>query len=387
MKKVVILVGCIMLTTGFSIEYSLRIKALGPDFAYLIPDYETDLYRDPNLYTRDNKFLAVFPGVPFSLKLLTSRFGLMGRYDYIYNYDDETSEYWSKVIGLSLRDLWMWDARKLLPSFLGDVWNFTDDLYWYNSRYIDIGAPQNYEHRVNEIKYIFGIPGSDSWGSSFRYYGYVGLGVYHYLDSWSNNVWHQDQTLVFTAGRAGVSYRSAPTENNFASGYIEFGSPTTIEEIDVLPWPVLDYLLEDEDAQMLNFLNTLISRLAFVKGIPVNDQSFVAVGFCDQFLFQRFNEAYTGVKLTGLGNTLSFPLGIEYRINAVAVRMGTAVKHIYTETSEEPFLSIQHRIDHKLTYASYCGVGWIPGPNFAIDLYKKGISLDGSMEISLKFLF
>jgi len=34
---------------SYGIEYSLRIKALGTDFAYLVPDYETDLYQNPQL--------------------------------------------------------------------------------------------------------------------------------------------------------------------------------------------------------------------------------------------------------------------------------------------------------------------------------------------------
>ena len=64
----------------FAMQYSLRIQALGTDFAYLIPDYETDLYHNPNLMGEKLNGISYEPGLsaPVTMRVLTKRFGWFG---------------------------------------------------------------------------------------------------------------------------------------------------------------------------------------------------------------------------------------------------------------------------------------------------------------------
>jgi hypothetical protein len=386
MKKILFLACLIFISTGFGIEYSLRIKALGPDFAYLIPDYETDLYRDPNLYTRDNKFLGITPGVPLTLKLLTSRFGYMGKYDGHYYYYNDIPYYSTRNMVISLTDLWMWDARKMLPGLFSDVWNFTDDLYF--SRYED---KTYYFDTTTILQYLFGIPSSASIGKYFKYYDFLTTGIY--LNKLDNDYVgrHDDQSLLIFSGKLGLSYRSsyADNENSFFSAYLEIGGPVTNSEINSLPWTVMSNMLSPNDVQLSYFLRTIISRIAVVKGLPINENGYVAVGFRDQYLYQNFSKADTNICLTGICNSLSAPLAIEYRVNMVTVRLGTIINYNYSKLLREQINSaLYSKIEHQLSWSSTCGIGWRLGQKFDLDLYKKGISLYyNDIEMCLKFLF
>jgi len=387
MKKYVFIVCCLFLRMGFGIEYSLRIKALGPDFAYLIPDYETDLYRYTDMYTRDNKFVEVIPGVPFTVKLLTSRFGLMGEYNVNYDFYYSPTNYWEKNYWFTINDLWMWDARKLLPGFLGDVWNVTNDVYWYDDKIIRL--PSYSKNHLTKLQYILGIPGSGNIGKYFKHYGVAACGLYLNKYNYNDYTVYLDQRLLFVSGKAGISYRRFRSDNDFVSAYIEISGPVTNAEVDALPWPVFSYMLSDIDSRISNFLQTLIARTAFVKGIPINEQSFVAFGIRNQYLCQHIDQADTNLTLTGMNNILSFPLAVEYRINAVAIRLGTHINYNISEHQEEQNNSnVRHWIDQELDWTSSCGIGWRLGSKFNFDLYKEGISLQGNdIEICFKFIF
>ncbi|GAI26330.1 unnamed protein product, partial [marine sediment metagenome] len=86
----------VIICFAHAIEFSQRIQALGTDFAYLIPDYETDLYRNPQLLDRgltgityepsnlyqyrvpliyDRYIYIPNPCIPFTLILSSKRFG------------------------------------------------------------------------------------------------------------------------------------------------------------------------------------------------------------------------------------------------------------------------------------------------------------------------
>jgi hypothetical protein len=194
--------------------------------------------------------------------------------------------------------------------------------------------------------------------------------------------------MLLVVAKTGVSFRYCRSENDFISAYIETGSPVSIAEIDSLPWSIMSDMIPNHTTEMPYFLKPMISRIAFVKGIPISNQSFVAVGFREQFKYQRFDEVDTNIILSAVVNTTSLPLAVEYRVNTLAIRLGTDVIYdILDRTGRQDDRKLFRWIDHSITWSSTCGVGWIPSPNFAIDLYKKGISLDGGLEISLKFLF
>jgi len=379
MKKLILII-CFLSSAGFGIEYSLRIKALGSDFAYLIPDYETDLYQFPNLYNRDNRFLGIVPKDQISIKLTTSRFGLMSQFwgesgISLYPYA-RTRKYYR----LTLNDLWLWDARKLLPSFMNDVWNITNDVYWDKNQYDELDYTQN------SIHYLFGIPASDKIGKYFDFYGFVVTGFHS--NQFQDNGIKYDKLLLVVSAKFGISYRNSWSENDFISGYLEIGGPVTNTEIDDLGWPFMSWKVPDNSIFLSYFLNTLKSKIGLARAIPIADRSFFAFGIRNHLQYQRMMEQDNLYLLTDIRDIFSLPLAIEYRINAISIRLGadftcSALKR----TSQFHDDYILNNSNLQLGWSTSCGLGWRISPKFNVDFYQSGISLGYGFYICLKYIF
>jgi hypothetical protein len=363
---------------GYGIEYSLRIKALGPDFAYLIPDYETDLYQFPNLYNRDNRFIGIVPKDQFSIKLTTSRFGLLSQF-----WGESRISLYPRVFKyyrLTLNDLWLWDARKLLPSFMNDVWNITNDLYWDKAQYNGFDCTQN------SIHYLFGIPASDNIGKYFDFYGFVVTGFHS--DQFQNNEIKNDRLLLIVSGKLGISYRNSWADNDFISGYLEIGGPVTNTEIDDLGWSFMSEKVPDNSVFLSYFLNTFNSKIGLARAVPITSQSFFAFGIRNQLRYQRMMEQDNFYLLTDIRNISSLPLAIEYQINAISIRLGadftcSALKRM----SQFHDVYILNNSNLQLGWATSCGLGWRISPKFNVDFYQYGISLGYGFNICLKYIF
>jgi hypothetical protein len=356
---------------SFGIEPSLRIKALGLDFAFLIPDYETDLYLDPNIYSKENRLAGISyehdNTNPITVRFLTSRFGWIGQYWGNYDYSNDNIRRIIETLSFSARDLWIWDARKLLPSFLGDIWNLSNDLslnkFNYNS--------YPYYDSIGSIKYILGIPGSNRIGKWFKLYMNLAVGYYRNYSI----QYHQprlDQSLLIYSGKAGIGYRYLRQDNDFISGYIEIAGPTTTAEIDALPIPIT-YMLNDNDFDLTYFLNTIITRIALVKAFPLNERSFVAIGFHDQFLSQGLAEADTNITRSDANNTLKMPIALEYKVGQVAIRLGSVVRYsLRFGKIRQNDTILRYDINQNLSWSKSFGIGWQPNLRFSIDLINNG---------------
>ena len=124
-----------------ALDYSHRTRALGTDFASLIPDYETDLYRNPYLLDRGVAGISFEPShiyiyrmyqrgyipvqqTPLTLRLMTARLGLMGKYWVNYSHGLEPREYgWSSSTYKAFRinDLWMHRVGKAVVNLYNDL--------------------------------------------------------------------------------------------------------------------------------------------------------------------------------------------------------------------------------------------------------------------------
>lgn len=370
MKKLLILFY-LLLNIGYGIDCSLRIRSLGTDFINLIPDYESDLFLDPNIYSRDNKLVGIsyFPWEweynPLTLRLLTSRFGLMGKYwgDY---YNISYSPDYGNRTRFFARDLWMWDARQLLPGFLSQVWNITNDLDFYKIEYSGCSNTR--------IKYLFGGPGATNIGRYFKSYNHALLGFYR--DLYRGYAVDTDQLLIIITGKTGLSFRNTLAKNDFISAYIEIGGPTSIADIEALPFSPLLKMSGNDGLLNTYFCNALIATAAFGKGFPISEKGFIAVGFRDRFIRQRFAEYDTSFHLSAINNSTSIPIGLEYGIGQINFRLGTRLLYyIYYQSRyhEEVF---DMNIYHTLSWSTSFGIGWRPQPKLNIDFYNRSDLLD-----------
>jgi len=357
----------------FAVQYSLRIRSLGTDFAYLIPDYETDLYNDPSLMGEKLNGISYEPGLstPLTMRVLTKRFGWFGNYWAKYKDNKSNLSWYPNTTSISANDLWLLDLRGKFWKFLtDDVWNLYNDGSYNETRYFS--QPNDYD-TTRTMKYLIGATGPHSMGTNFKLISKVCGGFYEYYRNRSD-YGDVDQQLWIYTGRVGIYYRKASTDN-FTSLYLMAGGPVTTEDIDNLPYPVFSHLSDDEIQQTF-FAKTLVTQLGWAKGIAVNDNGFVAIGLRDVLLYQRTNTADTSFtfpnkELCGLRNTLAFPIALEYQVNNVALRIGT--RFYYTFKGDREWNSDSTLVrynEHNLGFGYTWGISWYLNDNFAIDLYN-----------------
>jgi hypothetical protein len=150
------LVFLVLVCLGYTIEYSVRIKALGTDFAYLIPDYETDLYQNPQLLGTQLAGISFEPDLnePVTARILFKRFGVCGSCWGSYS-DHQSSAYTTTNKHLYINDLWMLDLRGKVWKFLADdVWHWYNDGDYYE--WHQVHDSLDYDS-VRTIKYLFGV--------------------------------------------------------------------------------------------------------------------------------------------------------------------------------------------------------------------------------------
>jgi hypothetical protein len=368
----------LLLCFCFAVQYSLRIKSLGTDFAYLVPDYETDLYNDPNLLGEKLTGISYEPGLssPLTMRVLTKRFGWLGNYWASYrNNKPPIASYYPNFISISANDLWMLDLRDKLPKFLAyDVWNLRNDFSYYKKRYYF--SDYNYD-TLWIVKYLCSSSEAYRIGKYFKIVPLLCGGIYCYCRDYINgtDVEEIDQWLFIYTGRIGLYYRNEAHANKFTSFYVNIGGPMSISDIDNLPYSVFSHLYADEIQQTF-FARTLIAQMGFAKGISIDENGFVAIGMRDVLLYQRTNTPdtffiYPITELRGLRNTLSFPLALEYHIGRVALRTGTRLYYTFKgdrEWNSDSVITCYN--EHQLHFDYSFGLSWQPHDNFIVDVYN-----------------
>jgi hypothetical protein len=364
-----------------ALDYSHRIKALGTDFANLIPDYETDLYCNPYFLDRNTAGISFEPSsyyvyrlyqygyfaveqMPLTLRLMTDRLGLMGRYWVNYSHNLEPAAYgWysSTYKSFRLNDLWMYRAGKTAI-------NLYNDLDYSKITYL---TSTNSESAENKIEYIAKTQVSLPIRKRLRLDLKLGYGFYENSNEIDNTEIYK-QRIDLGLFRIGLYCRNISSADNFTSWYFDVGSPMTNTEIDSLPYSVYSHLA-DSEAEFALFAQTLIARFGIVRALPVTERGFVATGIKNTFSYQTTEDLTETLDLRGIQNTISLPLGVEYRINTVALRFGARFHYDFKSLrAADDNESWNQTIRHEFGYDYSFGIGWQPHKNLVLDIYNDG---------------
>ena len=374
MKKFIIIL-VVFVSISYGIEYSLRMRALGTNFAYLIPDYETDLYLNPNLIG-EKKLKSVeynrYLNSPLTLRWFGKRFAWGGQYWGSYDVQDKPDDYYRKDYNLAINDSWMLDLRDKLPKFLAsDVWNIRNDfLYTHYYRYwSEIDFVKKWT-----LKYILKSNASIKLSSDATLVTRVAGGVYrdywHYFDP--TPVVYDKWIMLFST-RLGVYYRKNPGPNEFTSWYIDVGGPLSTSTIDQLPYSIFSNISLFDEFEFSFYAKTFIGQCGYGKSFPLSNNGFVCFGIHERFLVQHTEVADMDQYLRGINNGLSLPIAVEYNINRVAIRFGTCLSYrLELRKQWDDFSTISHRKTHWLQMKYSFGLSWQPSKKVAIDLYNDG---------------
>ncbi len=372
----------VIICFAHAIEYSHRIQALGTDFAYLVPDYETDLYRNPQLLTQKLAGISydANSSEPLTLIFSSNRFGIYGKYWPSYSYKlISTENGWTglKSSTFYVEDLWMLKIKN-------EVWNIYNEGYFSRDEYF---TSDGYNSLTKMFEYIIKAQTSYNIGKSFNIDIKAAAGFYERI-SQTDYYDIYNQRVGLLTGRIGLFYRNNPLENKFTSWFIDLGGPITTSEIRALPYSIYADMYEYE-RKLKYFANTFISRISWAKGLPINDKSFVVIGWHDDFLYQRAEQTDTNITLCGIRNTLSFPLAVECVINKFSLRFGTKLCYEYEYLKESSNTAIVSQdISHQINYDYSFGLGWQPNEHFVIDLYNNSdLANLRNWSIYLKYLF
>ena len=356
-----LLVGIILLVClANGLQYSPRIKALGTDLAWLVPDYETDLYQNPQISSKKMLGIAydAISCKPLSIFLNSNRIGVHAKYWLEYEYELEPSYMGCQSIedySLYFQDLWMLRVK-------GEVWNLFND-----------GIINRYEcedaslyHLVKGLEYFIGSQTSFNIGK-VNIDLKIAAGFYERVEK-RNIAEIYSQRVGIPSGRIGLFYTNASQVNRFTSWFVDIGGPITTAGIKSLPYSI--YLdLEDYERELKYFANTFTTRIGWAKALPMGEKSFAVIGLRNDFLYQPTRDFSTGNNLQAFTNSFRIPLAIEYLINKVYLRFGTRFFYNYNDLGESTDTGLVSRhISHRLSYSYSFGLGWHPNQHLSIDL-------------------
>jgi hypothetical protein len=379
--KTKIMLAMILCCSAWAIGTSHRITALGTDLAHLVPDYETDLYRNPQLlgraligisYAPDPVYYYVtYPFPPFYVQqtpisptLTANNFGVMGEYWMNYEHGLNPTQYgWqiSNFAAYRIQDLWMSRVKKLIINIYNDldyskIKYLTSTNSWYVNRHLEYLIKTQSAFRITknltlDIK--------------------IGFGFYERKREESNYL-HYNQRINLGLARAGLYCRNVIAANDFTSWYFDIGSPMSNTEIDSVPYSVYSCVLDDEHIFMLS-ARTLLSRLGIAKAIPLTRTGMFIIGARNSFLLQCTEDVNADQGLRGIENIISLPVAIEYSLNTITLRFGTRFWYdfLHLRQASDDYV-ITQRINHAVDYGYSFGLGWNPHKNLTLDLYNNG---------------
>lgn len=370
-----LLITLITMCCAYAIEHSMRIKSLGTDFAYLIPDYETDLYNNPYNIGTSLVGISYDPHASMPLKgiVLSKRFGWYGKYWGSSTYHLHDTQYgWesSKSYRIDFEDLWMLDMRGHIWKIFEDVWHLYNDGYYTRQEYQN----SNNLGSCQEIFALFLKAQGEALSVSEKLKVHMMAGGAYYYQGEQERDWYTvDQLFFIPSARIGLFYRNSPTPNEFTSWYIDIGGPRSTKEIDNLPYSIFMRAWDDISAiQSVLGANALIAKLAWVKGFPLQNKGFFAIGLRDSVLYQKMEHAQADTTMCYLQNRFSIPCAVEYTINTVSLRIGTVFYYQYTNRKKEDGDTIFiHEITHTPHYSYSFGLGWEPVDRFHIDVHYR----------------
>ncbi len=378
-----LLIGTMLLVCLVNgLQYSTRIKALGTDFAWLIPDYETDLYQNPQIFNRKMLGIAydATSAQPLSIFLSSNRIGVHAKYWLEYEYELEPSYIgWQSIEDYSLyfQDLWMLRVKD-------ELWNlFNDGII---NRYEWQNAQSYNNHVIKGLEYFIGSQTSFNIGK-LNINLKIAAGFYERFEQ-RDLIEIYSQRVGIPSGRVGLFYTSASQANRFTSWFVDFGGPITTAEIRSLPYSI--YIdLGDHEKELKYFASAFTARIGWAKTLPIADRSFAVIGLRNDFLYQPTRDFSTGNDFQAFTNSFRIPLAVEYLINKVYLRFGTRFFYNYKDLRESTDAGlVNEHMFHSLNYSYSFGLGWQPNQYLSIDVnnYEDLTDLD-HWSIYVRYVF
>ncbi|GAI23660.1 unnamed protein product, partial [marine sediment metagenome] len=90
-----------------------------------------------------------------------------------------------------------------------------------------------------------------------------------------------------------------------------------------------------------------------------------------------------------INNEISLPVGIEYNIKQISIRLGAKFNYVVESIQEwQTDTLVNEEINHIVNYNYSFGIGWQPNEHFVIDLYNNSDLADlRNWSIYLKYIF
>lgn len=345
-------------------EYSSRIKALGIGFAYLIPDYETDLFNNPQLLGTRVSSITYNPdeGARFKFIHLSPRFGVYARYwpSYVNNFDSLSNEWRRNSHGqLFIRDLWMVRVRNYIVNLSGDGYFDIEENEEHDTQYSMNFATDYY------VRSQLALNISKNCYLDIK----IGSALYAEIQKRGEN-YAYSPCIISPTGCVGIYKKDIAYTNNFRSWFFSVGGPVSRFDETLMPFPIY----QDMDTSMLKvklFGNAMIAKIGWGKGIPIAGTCCLIVGLRNNFSFQRSTEELSSRVHQGFKNTLSFPVAVEFTLSKTNLRFGTHVDYTFRRHSVYANASELLKSDeHSLDYGYSFGLGWTPSEHLTIDFYN-----------------
>jgi hypothetical protein len=357
------------------IELSNRIKGLGPDFALLIPDYETDLYYFPDL--ADHTWLGATydksdADTPLKMMFTGSGAGIIARYwpDYKYKYDGNNVD-WQAVTNFKFNftDLWFLKVKH-------DTWDLRND------GLIDRTVLNDANNGPSDnltIKYFLNTNEAFSLGAKLRLNFLIGSGFYLHTRQFYS-VYTEKNMIWLNSLRPGLFYRDNRPDSSFTSAYVEIGGPINWSEYDALPFSLTSAYDEPLSGMPdVVFLGAVWSRLGWARGISLNGRGHVCYGLKESFVYQKVGFPYRSEDCFDMNNALTLQIAFEYPINRISIRCGNGLHYnldhnrITSVDYNGSQVLVSEDITHHLYYQYSFGLGWQPWDKFKIDILTKGV--------------
>jgi|GEM_PF-3154579 len=355
-------------------DLSCRIKALGDNFAILVPDYETDVLYNPIFLSQNllGVYYKTFEETPIKLTFLYRSIGLNGLYWPTYDYELESNgTNWEVNSTLSdrLKIVGLFKIKGIGVSITPDI-SRSREKSWNSVNYSELQSSQ---------KFMYTSSVGFKLLNKFFLFVEPAVGFWEELNKvQNNNLKHQE--IIMPSGKLRILYRNLTSEQRFISAFLDVGGPTSISDFDELPLSPYSHFVQIDRLKLtLPFGLAFLTNFGICLGFPVNDNSLLAIGLKEKYIaqFVLFKDYYNyPVTLDSIGiaekNRITLPIATEHMINRVAIRFGINFHYDYYNLAEwvknSKWEINSQTISDVLDYSYTFGLGWKTKDNLIIDL-------------------
>ncbi len=374
MKKI-LFVLLFFIGVNLAQDISCRIRALGSDFALLIPDYETDLFYNPIFLNGNSLGLYYKPDdyIPIKINFVHNSVGFYGFYWLDYNQSLLTL---TPGTGFYNRQDFKDNLRANVFSKIKNIGvSLTSEISRDRSK---LSASANYQNIYSSQKFLYKSSVGLKPFKNLYLFLEPCLVSTEELDRTQNiDILHQTRFII--SGRITALYRNINEENNFITAKLSVGGPVSINDIDDLPISIYTYhaRFDSLGTPQQTFFNV---DLGFCYGMRFGHDMLLTLGMKEKYIFQNVQHLTVWGKdstYLGMKNRLSFPIAIEYTVNNIIFRGGVNLFYNIVYLREDAlkngnWLTQQQNTTHALGNSYTFGFGWRPKQKISVDVNTGG---------------